>query len=58
MKDRLRKALTRLLPMTCIDGCLFIDKVSGEEVGEYVDRDGQHWMATSRWDLFRVSMSF
>jgi len=52
------KTLTGGRPMYCVDKCLFIDKVSGKEVGMYVDHKGRRWMATSRWDLFREQMSF
>jgi len=33
---------------------LFIDVVSGESVGLYVDSFGRHWMATNSWGMFRV----
>jgi hypothetical protein len=29
--------------------CLFIDKVSGDEVFLYVDKYGQEWMASYFW---------
>jgi hypothetical protein len=48
--------LQRLLggrPMKYL-GCAFIDTVSGAEVNLYRDTIGRHWLAESRWALFRV----
>jgi hypothetical protein len=48
--------LRRLLggrPMK-LEGCAFIDQVSGEEVNHYTDTLGRKWLANHSWSLFRV----
>lgn len=40
-------------PMT-LTGQLFVDKDSGKDVHLYHDYLGRHWLAESRWSLFRV----
>ena len=50
---RLLWKLTGGRPMTYIES-LFVDVGTGAAVNLYADRLGRHWMATSRWALFRV----
>lgn len=45
-------------PMECLDRCLFVDVVSGKEVGLYRDlRTGSEYMASGPWSWFRVALS-
>lgn len=41
-------------PMTCVQKCRFIDKVSGNEVGLYRDRYGRTFLAEGSYALHRV----
>lgn len=43
-------------PMECIDRCLFVDVVSGLEVGVYRDsRTGAEYLSNGPWSWFRVA---
>lgn len=41
-------------PMTCVERCRFIDRVSGKEVGVYRDRYGRTYLAEGPFATFRV----
>ncbi len=46
--------LTGGRPMQLVDRCLFVDVVTGYEVGVYRDFWGRGWLAENRFSLFRV----
>lgn len=41
-------------PMDCRVRCQFVDVVSGQSVGIYVDKHGKEWLAEHSMALFRV----
>lgn len=41
-------------PMICRVRCHFVDVVSGQSVGIYVDKHGREWLAEHSMALFRV----
>lgn len=51
---KLTEALARILPMELVEYCLFLDIRSGKSVNLYRDIAGNHWMAETRFSLFRV----
>lgn len=45
-------------PMKCVDRCLFVDVVSGKEVGVYRDAGTSvEYMAEGPWSWFRIALS-
>jgi hypothetical protein len=44
------KRVLEILKSTCIDWCVFVDKVNGREVRRYRRRDGSEFMAHSKFD--------
>lgn len=60
MSYKLSNAIRRIwmaatgYPMTCIERCRFVDKVSGAEVGLWRDRYGRTYMAEGKFATFRI----